>query len=230
VALSVLVEKVAPEVVPAVPPLRVPLNAGALSPEEIVVDTVMLLPASPVNEAVIFTTAVPPLMAPTPTAAADPIALMILVASVVALTAEAPDHHWKFGLVLEPSDPAVRTVTAGGFVPLVEVVKPVLPAILAVTSTLGLVLLVRATPLLGWLAAVPHCQVLVVAPVLALPVVIAEASQETMLLVVPLVRMKHWLAVSLPEVQLLVLNTYWIPAIVTEALLDGVLPKATWSS
>jgi hypothetical protein len=93
VVSSVLVKKVKPEVVPAVPPVRLPLNAGEVSPDPIVVATLMLLPASPVSVAVIFTIPLPPLVAPTPTALVAPIAVMMLVASVAALTLAAADHH-----------------------------------------------------------------------------------------------------------------------------------------
>jgi hypothetical protein len=72
--------------------------------------------------------------------------------------------------------------------PNVGAVNPVLPGILAWTSKSGLVLLKTLTPLLGWLAVAPHCHVDVLAPVFALPVVMASASQVTMFWVVAFVR------------------------------------------
>jgi hypothetical protein len=93
---------------------------------------------------------------------------MMFVATVAALTAALFNDHTKYGLVVEPSDAGVSTATVGGVVPLVEVVNPVLPGILAVTSTLGLVLLVTVTPLLGCVELAPQYHVLVVPLVLPL--------------------------------------------------------------
>jgi len=80
-------------------------------------------------------------VAPTPTAAADPIALMMLVASVAALAADAPDHHWKFGLVLEPSEPFARVPPVQPNVALRVPVRPMLfpelPGVLSVTVTIA---------------------------------------------------------------------------------------------
>ena len=140
------------------------MNLPPVSPDGIVVATLILLPASPVSEAVRFTTPLPPLVAATPTAVPVVIAVMMFVASCAGVAAAAPDHHWKFGLVLEPSDPAVVVVIVRFVVPVcVGVPNPVLPGILAVMFTLGL-LAAAVTPPAGWLAPLAHSQVVLVPP------------------------------------------------------------------
>lgn len=185
VVLSVLVAKSAPEVVPTTPPVRLPLKAAPeRSADGIVVETLIWLPANPLG-AVRITIPVPPLVV-TPTGVSV-IAVLMLVATAATVAGAFAAHHTKFGLTADPFDPAVRVVTVILLVALAVAVIPVVPAIFAVTSTSGLVWLITVAPAAGWLAVAPHSQVDVLEPVFAAPVVIASASQVTMLLVVALV-------------------------------------------
>ena len=200
---------------------------AAVRPDGIVVAAVMLLPASPVARAVMLTEPATGTVAAKPTGEAPLMAFTMLVARIVALTAAAPDQRWKFGLVLEPSVPVVMTDTVSRLLlnrpEDSAVVKPVDPTILAVTSTLGLVLPVTVTPLPGCVALVPHCHVLVLdVPPLALPLVIAAATSETTVAGVAEALMKHSPDVTVPD-QLAVLSRYTIPAIVKVESLSAIV-------